>query len=248
MSFEPAFRRLMRKIDLAGGKVVDLQPLFFRLTLETSLKFLYGVELEGTNSDEIMNMTEEDLRQFEWAFNGIQIHLAKRSRFQRFYWLGGGKEFKDMIKVMHSFAERIITRCTSLLPSSNLPVTSDNRSSKYIFLHSLLPSTPSEHLRDHTLSILLAARDSTAITLSFLCTHLSYNPHIFTALRSEILSLYGPTLETLLVKLEEKGADYIETHPPLLADAIREVESSRFLLHESLLIPSRRYACILPSR
>ncbi|RPA73535.1 cytochrome P450 [Ascobolus immersus RN42] len=199
-NWEKAWKRLAAKIDLEGEKVVDLQPLFFRASLEISLWFLYGVDVDS------LCMSEEELCRFEWAFNGVQIHLAKRSRFGKFYWLGGGKEFGEMIGVIHKFADKVIRQCL------------DREENKDNFLLSLPPS----ERRYHVLSLLLAARDSTAVTLSFLLTHLAHNLAIFSTLQTQIRDLYGTTLSSFLSVIRKKGPDYIESHPQLLNHCINE--------------------------
>ncbi|RPA82549.1 cytochrome P450 [Ascobolus immersus RN42] len=224
-NFEGAFQRWLGKVRL-DGEVVDLQPLFERLTLETSLKFLWGVEMDGKGEGGL-NMSEEELGEFEGAFNGVQIGLAYRHLLQALYFLGGGREFNKQIRVLHSFVDRLVDSCIALLPDANtdsaLSTDDSDKPKKYYFIHHLLSAgTPKEHLRDHTLNVLIAARDSTALTLSFLLSHLAYEPVIFHALRSQILAIYGPTLSTLLAKLAKNGPDSIETTPPLLANCLSE--------------------------
>ena len=48
-------------------------------------------------------------------------------------------------------------------------------------------------IRDETLNILLAGRDTTACTLTFAVYRLAEHPDILKRLREEILSVVGPT-------------------------------------------------------
>ena len=48
-------------------------------------------------------------------------------------------------------------------------------------------------IRDETLNILLAGRDTTACTLTFAVYRLSEHPDVLKRLREEILSVVGPT-------------------------------------------------------
>lgn len=249
-SFNVSFERFLKKLDLTGETAQDIQPLLLRLKLETSLKFLFGLELEGKETEKGgISVTEKELRDFDWAITGVQSWLAFRHRLQKLYYLGRNAEYHSMIKVLHNFADKVITRCIEILPPSDQTPSEKSPSEgttpeKYIFLHNLLPLVPREHLRDHTLSLLFAGRDSTSITLSFVLTHLSHNPEIYSQLRTQVLEVYGPTLETLLTKLSEKGHDYTETHPPLLYDCINETHR----LHPPVPL-NQRYAakdCTLP--
>ena len=77
------------------------------------------------------------------------------------------------------------------------------------FTHSLSIFTQDRKvLRDQLISTLLAGRDTTACTLSWLFYELAYHPDIFSRLREEVLKTIGmngiPTYEDL------KGMKYLQ--------------------------------------
>ncbi|KAL8830337.1 MAG: hypothetical protein Q9170_005773 [Blastenia crenularia] len=85
--------------------VVDLQPLFFRLTLDTTTAFLFG---ESVNSLQALDPAGEST--FASAFNSAQDFVAKRMRLQNLYWLVSGRKFTAACEDVHRFADQIIDR------------------------------------------------------------------------------------------------------------------------------------------
>ena len=58
-----------------GGGVVDLQPLFFRLTLDVTTAFLFGESVQSLKAPEIAGE-----QKFSKSFNIAQEYIAKRFR------------------------------------------------------------------------------------------------------------------------------------------------------------------------
>lgn len=64
----------------------------------------------------------------------------------------------------------------------------------YTFLHAIAAFTRDRTvLRDQLVAVLLAARDTTAFTLTWLFAELSRHPELVTSLRAEIMQVVGPT-------------------------------------------------------
>ncbi len=139
------------------GGIVDLQPLFFRLTLDTTTSFLFG---ESTRSLKQPDAAGEQT--FADAFNLAQEYVAKRFRLLDLYWLIGGRKFQQACKRVHDFADQIIQRNLSR------DRIVDQKRNSYIFLDSLAESTPDRvALRGQIVNILAAGRDTTACLLSW---------------------------------------------------------------------------------
>lgn len=152
--FRDATDNLLNAIPREGG-VIDLQPLFFRLTLDVTTEFLFG------NSIESLKVPESTGEQtFAEAFNTAQEYIAKRFRLLDLYWLIGGKRFRDACKKVHYFADQIIDR--------NLSESSLDGQGKYVFLRAMSEKTPDRTaLRSQIINILTAGRDTTACLLSW---------------------------------------------------------------------------------
>lgn len=136
--------------------VVDLQPLFFRLTLDTTTAFLFGDSVHSLQQSDTSSEST-----FASAFNTAQDLIAKRMRLQDLYWLVGGKKFTSACEDVHRFADQIIDRNLSRKPES-----SDQ--AKYVFLDFLEKNTSSrKELRSQIINILVAGRDTTACLMSW---------------------------------------------------------------------------------
>lgn len=142
--------------DAVDG-VIDLQPLFFRLTLDTTTAFLFGNSVDSLKAPD---STGEET--FAGAFNTAQEYVVKRYRLLDLYWLIGGTKFANACRAIHRFASEIISR--------NLSEDSlkDDKSSKYIFLRSLAEKIPDrDALRGQIINMLVAGRDTTACLLTW---------------------------------------------------------------------------------
>lgn len=140
---------------------VDLQPLFFRLTFETTLFLLFGQHLPSLKSDGITG------REFEFAeaFNLGQDYLAQRGRLGDFYWLLGGKKFRKACKICHDFVDTAVKKA---LDCSTMPESGNSKTESYVFIDALVKeSSDPKVLRDQCLNILLAGRDTTACCLTW---------------------------------------------------------------------------------
>lgn len=166
---------LLAAISNAGG-IVDLQPLFFRFTLDVTAAFLFGESTKSLRSPEVAG---EDT--FASSFDTAQTYVAKRFRLLDLYWLIGGKEFYQACDRVHRFADQIIDR--NLSPGSS-DTTKDN------FLHSVNREVKDrDALRGQIVNILTAGRDTTACLLSWVFFLLIRHPNVMAKLRAEISHL-----------------------------------------------------------
>ncbi len=162
--FREAVDNLIDNIPKEGG-VLDLQPLFFRLTLDVTTAFLFGESIQSLKTPE--SASEQT---FAESFNIAQEYVVKRFRLLDLCWLIGGKKFREACNKVHHFADQIIDR--------NLSLDSEaDGEKKYVFLRALAKSTPDRTaLRGQIINILAAGRDTTACLLSwtlyvhFLCS------------------------------------------------------------------------------
>ncbi|KAF1843674.1 cytochrome P450 alkane hydroxylase [Cucurbitaria berberidis CBS 394.84] len=178
--FRTAVDDLIHLVQQSNG-TIDLQPLFFRLTLDTTTAFLFG---ESVRSLIIPEAVGE--RTFATAFNTAQQWVTKRFRLLDLYWIINGNEFQQACKDVHKFADQIIDR--------NLSANRDDgaQSGKYIFLDTVAQNTSDKTaLRGQIINLLAAGRDTTACLLSWTFFLLVRHPHVMDKLRTEIASACG---------------------------------------------------------
>ncbi|KAK7727223.1 hypothetical protein SLS63_007274 [Diaporthe eres] len=147
--------------------LVDLQPLFFKLTFETTMLMLFGDTVLADGWDEEIT---SQWPAFADAFSLAQDYLATRGRFGQFYWLITDRTFRKACSVTHEFVDRAIAK--SMIGHSNHEDlrTDGIRSGDGTdsFVDALLQQTQDpRELRDHCLNILLAGRDTTGCCLSW---------------------------------------------------------------------------------
>ncbi|KAI1779447.1 cytochrome P450 alkane hydroxylase [Hypoxylon cercidicola] len=163
------------------GGLVDLQPLFFRFTLDVSTAFLFGESVHSLKSP-----TDSKEKNFADAFNLAQKYVINRFRLSDFYWLIGGKAFRDACSQVHQFADEIIDRNLS---KGNTDGDDDSRK-RYVFLKSVARECHNrDALRGQTINVLAAGRDTTACVLSWVFFHLVRHPRVMKELRDEISQL-----------------------------------------------------------
>ena len=136
---------------------MDLQPLFFRLTLNTTMFLLFGqMQNDAAASGDA---------KFAEAFNLAQDYLARRGRLGDLYWLIGGQKFRDACRTVHQFVDSIVDKA---LQASNAAAGGSHIKSNYVFVDALIQETKDPVvLRSQLLNILLAGRDTTACCLSW---------------------------------------------------------------------------------
>jgi hypothetical protein len=146
---------LISCISDSKSSVVDLQPLFFRFTLDTTTAFLFGESIRSLK-------VGSKAAKFEEAFNSAQSTVAMRFRLLDLYWLIGGRKFSQACKEVHRFTEEILERVMS--PG----VDGKSRDSRYVFLDAIAQEYPDRTaLRHQMMNILIAGRDTTACLLSW---------------------------------------------------------------------------------
>jgi cytochrome P450 len=195
-TFESHIQTVISKIP-KDGSTVDLQALFFKLTLDSATEFLFGDSINSLSSTE---GSEED--RFGKAFDLAQSRLVSRSRLGKLVFLLRDKEFDQACRSVHKFVDNIVFKALERARPLDAEKSIDGKghAERYTFLTELLRSTQDpKQLRDELLNILLAGRDTTASLLSNTFHVLARRPDIWKKLRAEVDELHGrrPDYETL---------------------------------------------------
>ncbi|KAK6457433.1 cytochrome P450 alkane hydroxylase [Scheffersomyces xylosifermentans] len=189
-SIEPHIQVLARHIRNAKGKPIELQQLFFKLTVDSATEFLFGQSVESLR-DASVGMVSDDFKgkaKFATSFNKAQDYLSTRALLQQFYWLVNNREFRECNRNVHEFADYYVQKALEASPEELEKTSKDG----YIFLYELVKQTRDpKTLRDQLLNILLAGRDTTAGLLSFSIYELARSPEIWAKLKEEIYEKFG---------------------------------------------------------
>lgn len=176
---------------------VDLQPLFFRLTMDSATEFLFGesadsqlADLPGYSAKQVGKLDE---KLFAVNFDRSQAYLAKSARFGNLYWTQHNKEFKEINRQIHEFMDHYVQRALNKAASGEKPVSNhDGEKERYVMLDKLALETRNPiEIRDQLLNILLAGRDTTASLLGWFYTFMVQYPAVHAKLRGIILEEFG---------------------------------------------------------
>ncbi|KAI1106154.1 putative N-alkane-inducible cytochrome P450 [Jackrogersella minutella] len=171
------------------GKV-DLAPLFFRFTLDTSTEFIFG---QSANSllDEQQPGGEEK-KDLSRHFNAAKVWIDKRGALAKFYWLMNSAEFKEHCAAIHKFADGIVADRLAHPPGKPNAGADPEKGARFNLLSELVKETQDpRELRNETLHVLIAGRDTTGCLLGWVLYFLARHPRVFARLRAEIIDRFG---------------------------------------------------------
>lgn len=173
-------------------EIIDLQPLFYRLTIDSASEFLFGQSTNtqlSTLSEEASTKNAED-NEFVESFEACQHRIMMAMLLNEFYGLIQTKGFLEKCRSCHRYIEKFVHK--ALDQHKTIRKLPNDGKQRYIFAESLANDTtdPAE-MRDQLLSILIAGRDTTASFMSFLFLMLAKHPSIFDKLRRTIIEDFG---------------------------------------------------------
>lgn len=173
------------------GSIVRADDLFFRFTLDAATDFLLGKSVDSLLTGQ---------SEFAEAFAIVQNTQGTIARAGPMRWMIPMKRFYQSLDIMNRFVGEYIDRALALSQDELEKVSKSDEG--YTFLHALASYTRERAvLRDQIIAVLLAGRDTTAVTLSWLFYELSKNPEIVKKLRKEVGDSVGwerlPTYDDL---------------------------------------------------
>ena len=141
-----------------SAAIVDLQPLFFDLTLDASMELLFG---ESTSA--LAGKNPVGAAAFNTAFARSQEGAMNRARFGWLLTLWMDRKWKRDLETIHTFVEGLVERAYVRFQEGKSS-TPDNRCT---FADELFKRTSDRaQIRGKLLNVLLAGRDTTASLLS----------------------------------------------------------------------------------
>ncbi|KAL7898335.1 cytochrome P450 [Trichoderma sp. SZMC 28014] len=179
---ETHFQALLRRIPL-GEETVDLQPLFFWLTMDFATDFLMG------HSTHVLDRASSHAKETQFADD----YLTCSAEIVRKMQLGPLQVFSFNFEATRA-RSRVFKYIDDFISVSLDKKQQDDEptNSGLNVLQGLAAlTTDRKQLRDQILHILVASRDTTACLLSNLFFVLSRKPHVYEKLRREVLSVAG---------------------------------------------------------
>ncbi|CAD6582851.1 MAG: hypothetical protein ASARMPRED_001083 [Alectoria sarmentosa] len=193
-TFEIHVDQLIKAIP-KDGSTVNLQDLFFMLTMDSATEFLFG---ESTNC--LAPESSHENTEFAEAFNRSQEGVAESFRTGKMgQWLRGSMTKKDR-EYCHHFVDKFVQKALEYRKKLDVENTVAKADDRYVFLYELVKRTKDPvQLRSELMNILLAGRDTTASLLSDTWFVLARRPDIWAKLRKEVDALGGekPTFQQI---------------------------------------------------
>lgn len=193
-ALEPRVRAFVANVNLHRGQTFDIQELFYRLTVDSASRFLFGElcdslceDLDENYQSAADGIDPELRKKFSSAFNYVQEMLNTRINLQVLYFLGNNRKFRECNKIVHEFTDYYVNKALNASEKQR-----EEFGSEYVFLYELIKQTRDpKTLRDQALNIMVAGRDTTASLLSTTVFELARNPQIFQRLRKDVVEMFG---------------------------------------------------------
>lgn len=206
------------KSRMLTGESIDFQDVMHRFTLDAATEHLFGSCVDSLrtpsgllplpfNSNSTHKHTqkqgegeEENLAiQFSAAFLQAQIVIAERERYGRIWPLL--EIFKDRarepMEVVNRYLDPVIRDAVGRYNEKKAVAGEkgevEEEGGETLLDHLVTLTSDTALLRDETLNILIAARDTMAATLSFMFYFLSLHPSVLARLRQEASDRVGGT-------------------------------------------------------
>ncbi|CAE6429552.1 unnamed protein product [Rhizoctonia solani] len=200
-----AISQLLSRLAEPSHPAVDFQDLASRFTLDSGTEFLFGRDACSLNASLPYPHEEpsDDSASFAAAFGRAQGHVMHRFGLAMFWpWmeLFWDRTAEDM-KIINAYVTPILRKRLdkhAMNPDiESKPTNEGNQDTGDTLLDHLVNFTQDESvIRDEIINILVAARDTTATTLTFAVYILAENPVIMTRLRDEITKRLGSSNPT----------------------------------------------------
>lgn len=197
-NFEEHLSIMIDAIPKDGKTTVDLQDLFFGLTIDTASEFLFG-----ESTDVLLGRDSPESRanlDFAEAWHRSQLEVQNHIRSSFFY--RAPKQSKKDIKIVNDYVGKYVQQGLRYRKDFiRDPERSTSKNGRYVFMHELVKAIDDPvRIRDEMLNVLLAGRDTTASLLGNMWFTLARRPDIWDKLRREINeTLHGkrPSFEQL---------------------------------------------------
>ncbi|GIZ44650.1 hypothetical protein CKM354_000784100 [Cercospora kikuchii] len=130
-------------------------------------------------------MAQARSQQFLDDFELVNLYLIKRIRYQMLYWLADDWHFRRATSRLHAFTEHFVQKAIAQRQG-------EDHHAECGLLSALAFGTPDRaQLRNQTMAILAAARDTTAGFLGWCFVRLALHQDIFHELRNAVRSTFG---------------------------------------------------------
>jgi len=199
------------KKRLLAGHAVEFQDLCSRISLDSATAFLFNNDVRSLSAGlvyppgtpEAMNIDAHPSSAFARAFGDAQHRVAFRTFLGKMWPLSEmtGDKTKANMRTVNSYIDPIIAEALrrkrdDARAGTDLKSDKDGKvDPEHTSLLDYLVGVTDDHavIRDETLNIMIAGRDTISSAMTYGAYMLAENPHVLKRLRQEILECVGPT-------------------------------------------------------
>ncbi|RMZ88901.1 hypothetical protein DV736_g3867, partial [Chaetothyriales sp. CBS 134916] len=175
---EEHVQKMLSYFGPGDGRMVEFDKLVSRFTLDASTQYLWGRSA---------NSLDDERASFAASFDEVQRVQGIEGRLGPLRYFHPRGSFYKGLKEMDKFIEPIMNEVLALSPEE---LSKESKSDT--FIHALARYTRDRKvIRDQLVALLLAGRDTTASTLSWLFLELSRNPRVVQKLQAHIKEALG---------------------------------------------------------
>ncbi|KAF8686502.1 cytochrome P450 [Rhizoctonia solani] len=194
-----AISKLLSRVSEPSRPAVDFQDLVARFTLDSGTEFLFGRDTRSLDAPLPYphGKPADDSASFAAAFSRAQGQVMQRFGLAMFWpWmeLFWDRTAEDM-KIINAYVTPILRKKLERGSGIESKPTNEGDQDADTLLDHLVKFTQGEYMDrcglDEIINILVAARDTTATTLTFAVYILAENPAIMSRLRDEITGRLG---------------------------------------------------------
>jgi len=180
-----------RLLDLipSNGAIIDVQPLFEKLALDSSTELLFG-----TSTASLTPNTSIDAKAFLKAYNYGQSGVGRRMQLLPWNLLTRDQQFWRSCAIARAFVTKCVHQNVEQYSKrhsrTRQPVTS-----KLVLAQELLAKTRDiTEITNQLLNVFLPAHDATAVALTNIFFHLARHPEIHAKLHREVITTMSEDL------------------------------------------------------
>lgn len=178
--------------------IVDLGPLFYNFTLDTATEFLYGHSVHSQNPTghtslpKIEGVENPNQAGFGPHIDGAKEWIYTKGILGKWNWLVYSKEFTNHCKEVHKYVDWFVQLRLRSEAKHNAYTEAAENKQKFVLLNELAKTTQDPlALRNETLQLLNAGRDTTGTLLGWIFYFLARHPHVYAKLRAIVLAEFG---------------------------------------------------------
>lgn len=147
---------------IPANKFIELQPLFFQFTFDTTTCLLFGKSMNSLQTNLRQDAASARGAEFAESFRISQDFLFRRGRLGALYWMIDSSEFRGHCSTVHKYIDEAVQEALSVKHQGGKPAD------VHSFLDALIKETLDPRvLHDQLLNVMLAGRDTTACCLTW---------------------------------------------------------------------------------